>query len=310
VKRLLARALKLLLGLLLLTLLLLALGIRRDRPATEVEARRGIAPSKFVTAGGLRIHYRDRGSGPVILLLHGSNASLFTWEGWTAGLVADHRVIALDLPGHGLTGPDPQARYSARGMAEVVARFVAQLGLSRFSIAGNSMGGNVAWHYALAHPEQVDHLILIDSAGYPRQEPPPFAFRAYATPGVGRIARWVTPRFVIARSLRDAYADPARATEARIDEYQDLILRDGNREATRVRFSSAADDGLSARLPELKLPVLILWGARDRWIPLKYGQQFHRDLAGSRLVVFDGLGHVPMEEDPAATLAALRAWLK
>jgi pimeloyl-ACP methyl ester carboxylesterase len=296
-----------------LALLLVALtaGIRGDRPAAEVEARRATPPSKFVTVDGLRTHYRDRGTGPVVVLLHGSNSSLFTWEPWATALAADHRVVTLDLPGHGLTGPDAKHRYRAAEMAEVVDLFLGAIGVTRCTIIGNSMGGNVAWHYTIAHPEKVERLVLVDAAGYPLEEPPPFGFRVYSTPVLGRIARWVTPRFLVARSVRDIYADPSRATDERIDLYEDLLRREGNREATRERFAATrVHDGLHTRLTTIHAPTLILWGARDRWLLPKYGERFARDIPGAKLVVLDGLGHVPMEEDPAVSLAPVAEFLR
>jgi pimeloyl-ACP methyl ester carboxylesterase len=287
----------------------LALGIRRDRPAAEVEARRATPPSQFITVDGLRIHYRDRGQGPVVVLLHGSNSHLLTWEAWTARLAKDHRVVALDLPGHGLTGPDAKARYSAADMAAVVDLFVDKLGLSRFTIAGNSMGGNVAWHYTLAHPAKVERLVLVDAAGLPRDEGLPFVSRAQSAPLVGRLATVLTPRFMLAGSVRKMYGDPSRVEEARIDEYYDLFLREGNRDATRLRRALPPVDSEWQRLGEIHAPTLILWGSRDIWILPKYGERFHQAIKGSSLVVLDGLGHLPMEEDPDSSLAPVSAFL-
>jgi pimeloyl-ACP methyl ester carboxylesterase len=294
-------------------LLVLAIGgiaatVRLDRPAAEVEARWARPPSKFVDVDGLRVHVRDRGKGPVVVLVHGSNSSLFTWEGWARALETDHRVITLDLPGHGLTGPHPRARYGPRDMADVVHGVVEALGVGRFSLAGNSMGGHVAIAYTLAHPERVERLILIDAAGLPREEPLPFAFRLSGLPVVGRLVRWTTPRFMVTGSLREVYGDPSKVTDALVDQFLDLNLRAGNREATRLRFLTPPDD-IAGRLGELRLPVLILWGGRDRWILPRYGERFRDAIAGSRLVVFDSLGHVPMEEDPAATVRVAREFL-
>jgi len=294
-----------------LVLIALTAGIRGDLPAAEVEARRATPPSKFVTVDGQRAHYRDRGTGPAVVLLHGSNSSLLTWEAWANALAADYRVITVDLPGHGLTGPDPLARYSAAEMADFVERFLSTINVPRFTLVGNSMGGNVAWHYTLRHPDKVERLVLVDAAGYPREERAPFGFRVFSTPGLSWIARWVTPRFLIARSLRDAYGDPGRVTDARVEEYEDMMRREGNRDATRQRFQrSAAPDGAHARLGEIRAPTLVLWGARDRWILPKYGQRFAKDIPGARLVVLDGLGHVPMEEDPAISLAPVLELLR
>jgi pimeloyl-ACP methyl ester carboxylesterase len=288
--------------------LLLILGFHGDRSASEIEARYATPPSKFVEVDGLRIHYRDRGSGPPIVLLHGSNSSLFTWEGWADALAPTHRVVTLDLPGHGLTGPDPKERYSPAEMAEVIDAFASAIGLTHFAIGGNSMGGNVSWHYALAHPDRVDNLILVDAAGLSRREPRPPALRIAAAPVIGRIVRWETPRFAVAKSVRDVYGDPSKVTDALIDRYYDLLLRDGNRAATRERLSRK-DDSLSARISEIRAPTLVLWGTEDRWILPKYGEQFRDRIPGARLVRLPGLGHVPMEEDPAASVAPVLGFL-
>lgn len=288
--------------------LLLALGIRFDRAPAELEAKYAAPPSKFLAVDGMRVHYRDRGAGPAVVLLHGSSSSLFTWEGWAEALSAEHRVVSLDLPGHGLTGPDPQGRYSFVEQAEFLDHFVAALGLDHFSLAGNSMGGGVAWHYALAHPEKLDRLVLVDAYAYPQT--PPAMMRLFTVPVVGRLATWITPRFAVARSVRDVYGDPSRVTDEGIDRYHELLLREGNREATRVRLSTRHDDGLTARLGEIHAPTLILWGSLDRWILPPNGERLARDIPGAKLVTLDGLGHVPMEEDPARSVAPVVAFLR
>jgi pimeloyl-ACP methyl ester carboxylesterase len=299
---------RVLLGLFGAAVVVLAAGFRPDRDPEELEARLATPPSKFIDVGGARVHYRDRGAGPPIVLLHGSNASLFCWEAWAAALAPTFRVVSLDLPGHGLTGPDPLARYSAAEMAELVADFTAKLGIDRFTVAGNSMGGNVAWHLAIVHPERVEKLLLIDSAGLPRDEPKPFAFRMASSAVFSPIARWETPRFIVAASLRDTYGDPSRVREEVVDVYYDLLLRSGNRQATRERFARP-DDEAHRRLGEIKAPTLVLWGARDTWILPKYGEELRARIPGARLVVLDGVGHVPMEEAPVASLAAARDFL-
>jgi pimeloyl-ACP methyl ester carboxylesterase len=285
------------------------LAVRCDRPAAEVEARHRTPEDHFVVVGGLRVHYRDRGNGPVIVLLHGSNSSLYAWEGWVPVLAKDHRVITLDLPGHGLTGPDPLHRYSAQQMADFLYDFARTLEIERFVVGGHSMGGNVAWHYALSHPQRVQQLILVDSAGLPRREPRPLAFRLFASKWMGWLGRWVSPQFLIAGSLRQTYFDPRRVTGQQIALYEDLLLREGNRGATRERFVSSGDDGAETHLPMLHVPTLIVWGAEDRWILPKYADEFGRLIPGSKLVVLPKLSHDPMEEDPAVSVAPVLAFL-
>ncbi|WP_373049021.1 alpha/beta fold hydrolase [Vulgatibacter sp.] len=283
--------------------------VRADRPAAEVEARRAQPPSRFVEVDGMRVHYRDRGEGPALLLVHGSNASLFTWEGWASRLSDRFRVVSLDMPGHGLTGPHPQGRYDYAEMAVFLDHFVQAVGLERFHLAGNSMGGSVAWHYALAHPAKVDRLVLVDAVGYEREEPLPPILRLFATPGLNRIAEHVTPRFAVEQSIRDVYGDPSRVTEELVDLYEDLALREGNREASRKRLSHPHHDGLEKRLGEIRAPTLILWGGKDRWILPKYAHRFDEDIPDSQLILYPELGHVPMEEDPETTAAAVRRFL-
>jgi pimeloyl-ACP methyl ester carboxylesterase len=298
------------LGLLLLIVVAAMLAmVRFDRSPAEVEARWGTPPSQFVEVDGMRVHVRDRGDGPALVLIHGSNSSLFTWEGWAGQLSGKRRVIALDLPGHGLTGPHPQDRYSAKDMAEVVDHIMTKLGVEHASLAGNSMGGHVALVYALAHPQRVDKLILVDAVGLPRGEPRPLVLRVAGWPVLGHIFGVVTPRFAVAASLRDVYGDPSKVTDELVDRYYDLLLREGNRRATRIRLSMPDDTDTARHLGELRLPVLILWGARDRWILPKYGERFRDAIPGARLVVFGELGHVPMEEDPVATARAASAFL-
>jgi pimeloyl-ACP methyl ester carboxylesterase len=296
-------------GLLLLGVGTLLAGMRRDIPPAELAQQYAQPPSRFLDLEGLRVHYRDEGQGPVLVLLHGSNASLFTWEGWVRELSGRFRVITLDLPGHGLTGPDPKGRYTDTGMAEFLEAFRTQLGLEHFHLAGNSMGGAVAWHYALLHPARVDRLILVDAAGYPRNEPPPLVFRAMAAPVVGELLSLVTPRWVVERNVRAVYADPSRVTEPLVTRYHALLLREGNRTATRERIRLGRDDGMWKRLGELRAPTLILWGAKDTWILSTYGQRFDQDIPDSQLIIYPDLGHVPMEEDPTRTAADVKRFL-
>lgn len=303
------KALVAVVAVLLLVAGVLAASRQADLPAAKLEARYATPPSRFLDVDGLRVHYRDQGQGPVLVLLHGSNASLFTWEGWVRELSAHHRVITLDLPGHGLTGPDPKERYSWTGMAQALESFRERLGLERFHLAGNSMGGAVAWHYALLHPERVERLVLVDPAGYPRDEPSPLVFRLMRAPVLGEFFSGVTPRWVIDRNVRAVYGDPSKVTEEGVTRYHALLLREGNRRATRERLRDTRDDGLWRRLGEVRAPTLILWGAKDTWILPSYGARFDRDLPDSRLVVYPDLGHVPMEEDPARTAADVRRFL-
>ena len=186
---------------------------------------------------------------------------------------------------------------------------LSRLGVGRAIVAGNSLGGEIAWQLALADPARVAGLVLVDAAGHAFEpESLPLGFRIARIPVLREPMRWVLPRRAIEDSVREVYGDPGRVTAALVDRYYELALRAGNRVALMQRMDQLAP-GPVERLGEIQVPTLILWGGRDRLIPPRWGQAFHQAMPGSQLVVFPKLGHVPQEEDPAATLAALRDWL-
>lgn len=274
-----------------------------DTDPAAMRAKYGAPPSQFVDLGnGLCVHLRDTGprDAPVLLLIHGSNASLQTWEPWAERLAPRYRIIRMDLPGHGLTGASPTRDYTPAGYVDVVERIRAKLGVDHIVLAGNSMGGGVAWHYALAHPEHLRGLILIDSVGQPEpgNAKPPLAFRIARMPVLREIAAAITPRSLIADSLPGVFGDPKLADAAMIDRYWELLRYPGNRKATLDRFALAPDSATAAELAALRPPVLILWGAKDQLIPRASGDWLHARIAGSKLIVYPATGHLPMEERP------------
>ena len=285
-----------------------------DRPVAALEARWAQSPSTFIEAAGLRVHLRDEGirDDPVpIVLLHGMSASLHTWDGWVAALASQRRVVRFDLPGFGLTGPAPDGDYRIERYVEFVAAMLDALGIERCVLAGNSFGGAVAWQTALALPPgRVQKLVLVDAAGYPLvSESVPIAFRIARVPLLSSLMSVTLPRGVVESSLRNVYGDPDRITPELVDRYYEISLRAGNRAALVERFAQAPHGQHAERIGEIQVPTLILWGERDRLIPPEHGERFHRDIAGSRLVVFPELGHVPHEEDPVATVAVVRTFL-
>lgn len=298
--------------LLMLAALGFAVSKAPDRSLESLVPRWAPPPSDFVDIDGLLVHYRDEGpsSDPLpIVLIHGTSASLHTWEGWVAELKATRRVISFDLPGFGLTGPNADNDYSDPRYVAFVRQFLARLGVGRAIVGGNSLGGEIAWQLALADPARVAGLVLVDAAGFDfTPESLPLGFAIARIPVVREPMRWVLPRRAIEDSVLNVYGDPSRVTAALVDRYYELALREGNRVALMRRMDQLAP-GPYQRLPEIKVPTLILWGERDRLIPLRWGREFEKAIPGSRLVVFPKLGHVPQEEDPAATLAALRDWL-
>jgi pimeloyl-ACP methyl ester carboxylesterase len=284
-----------------------------DQPVSVLAARWAPPPSKFVQIAGMNVHLRDEGPAddPMpIILIHGTSASLHTWEGWASALRSQHRVVSFDLPGFGLTGPAPTGDYSAEANVRFMRALLDRLDIQHCVLAGNSLGGNIALETAYALPDRVDELVLVDSGGYPTVSTSvPIGFRVARIPGLNRLMQSMLPRGLIESSLRNVYGDPAKVTPALVDRYFDMTLREGNRSALLQRFGQTNFGSQSSRIATLKLPTLIIWGGRDRLIPPENAEHFHRDIAGSRLVVFGDLGHVPQEEDPARTVAALENFL-
>jgi pimeloyl-ACP methyl ester carboxylesterase len=283
-----------------------------DRTVQQLSARWAPAPSQFLAVNGMQVHLRDEGprDDPLpVVLLHGTSASLHTWDAWAAALSGQRRVIRFDLPAFGLTGPHPQNDYSIAAYVHLVGAVVDQLGIKDFVLGGNSLGGQVAWNAAVAMPERVKKLVLVDAAGYAFEPTSvPIGFRVARMPGLRSVMEYVLPRGVVESSVRNVYGDPSRVTKELVDRYYDLALREGNRKALVLRLNYPFS-GNEERIRTLKLPTLILWGAKDRLIPPAYGNRFESDIAGSRKIVFDDLGHVPHEENGALTVAALQAFL-
>lgn len=283
-----------------------------DRSVEQLSARWAQSPSQFVNVLGMQVHVRDEGprDDPYpIVLLHGTSDSLHTWEGWSQNLKGQRRVIRFDLPAFGLTGPDAENDYSIAAYVRFVTAVLDNLGVRSFVLAGNSLGGQIAWNTALALPQRVHQLVLVDAAGYPLQpQSVPIGFQIARMPGLRMLMEYVLPRGVVESSVRNVYGDPAKVTPGLVDRYYELALRAGNRKALGRRLDQRVSGG-EARIKDVKVPTLILWGAQDHLIPLDNAKRFAADIAGSKLVVLDGLGHVPQEEDAQKTVEVVRAFI-
>ncbi|HCX66352.1 alpha/beta hydrolase [Parvibaculum sp.] len=306
------------------TLVLLAFAVimisfvQLDVPREQLIGKYATGASQFVILpDGSSAHIRDEGNpeGPVLVLVHGSNASLHTWEPWVEELGDSYRIISMDLPGHGLTGRVPGDDYTREGMTAFVHEVLKTLHVRRFAIAGNSMGGGIAALYTLEHPESVSALILVDAAGIPVQrddDDVPLAFRVANMPVVSNVMRYVLPRSLVEEGVRKVFFDQSKVTDEMVARYFDLTLHEGNRDATRMRFASYAsrnEKAFADRLGEIKVPVLVLWGDQDGLIPVSAAHEFQKRIPQAELVIFENVGHVPMEEIPEASAAAVRSFL-
>jgi pimeloyl-ACP methyl ester carboxylesterase len=278
-------------------------------PATELEARYLTADDRFVSVDGARVRVREEGpaGAPPIILIHGFTFSLESWDGWAADLSADYRVIRYDLLGHGLTGPDPNERYAPQERAAFLASLMDELGLHRATIAGNSLGGTIAWRFAATYPDRVDRLILVDAGVFPFNEvgdepvEPPAAIQAFLQ---------LAPEAGVRQSLAFSYADPAAVSETRVQTIIDMMRREGNGDAFIAHIREFTMPDPTPMLAQITAPTLILWGGRDLLIPASQGPQVEAAIADSRLIIYDDLAHAIHEDDPARTVADVRAFLE
>ena len=308
--------------LLLLVVLFLAALYRPDFSAEEVNAKYLTPESQFIEVGGIRVHVRIMGEGEPIFLLHGSFASLHTWEPWQQELSPYYQTISLDFPGHGLTGPDSLKRYSTKDYSQLVYELAQKLNLQEYHLAGNSMGGGVALQHASDYPGNVLSLNLIDAAGATAPERKTvdstaqrktssggaWIFQVARHPIFSKLLLSCTPKFLFELNMKQVYGDDAKVTDEVTTRYYELLLREGNRRATLDRLSMPRK-GNSIQFERLTMPTLIIWGALDTWIPLSQGQRLQQLIPGANLVVFDTAGHVPMEEIPTETVAEYLSFL-
>jgi len=287
---------------------------KNDIPLETLKSKYTTAASAFVDVMQMQVHYRDEGNkndSLPLVLIHGTGASLHTWEESVKLLTDSFRVITLDLPAYGLTGPNPKRIYSQAFYVQFIDEFLKSIHVNKCIIGGNSLGGAIAWNYTYEHPTKVEKLILIDAAGYPMiSESKPIAFTLAQIPVLKHMLNYITPRFLAKKSVMNVYDDPTKVTEKVVDRYFDLFLREGNRQAfvDRMNFSTYPDH--LTRIRSIKTPTLIIWGENDKLIPIENAQKFHADLPNDTLVVLEKTGHVPMEENPNRTVDAIRLFLK
>lgn len=288
-----------------------------DTDPQAMMAKYTSAQSRFVeNAEGLHVHYRDEGNpdGVPIVLLHGNSASLHTWEPLAERLGDKYRVITYTHPGHGLTGPHPREDYSFGGMAEALDLVVDELGLDHFVLGGNSMGGWIAWRYALANPEKIDALLLLDASGMPLREgetAPPlnlgFKLQQHA---FGRfLLQQFTPRSIVKKSILDTVSVDAIVNEEMVDRYWELLRLPGNRKAAAHRALAEREPHVAQDVGNITAPALIIWGAEDQLIYATAAQTFDERLPNAEVVIYDGVGHLPMEEAPDRTAEDIDAFL-
>jgi pimeloyl-ACP methyl ester carboxylesterase len=281
-----------------------------DIPVETLKSKYTYDNSQFIEVMDMDVHYRINGQGPTTLLLvHGTAASLHTWEDWTKELEKEFQVISLDIPAYGLTGPHPERSYKVDDYVNFLAAFAKQLELDSFSLAGNSLGGLIAWNYAATHPDQVKNLILVDPSGMSKKDPSSLAFRLAKNSFSSKFLRYVTPKSLFEKSLKEVYFDESKLKPAVLNRYYELGLRTGNRQAFIDRANTKQNIDLS-RLQSIQSPTLIMWGKEDAWIPVAHAAQFQTGIPNAKVLIYENAGHIPMEEIPDITVKDVITFLK
>lgn len=261
--------------------------------------------SKFVEIDGMQVHYRDEGKGMPIVLIHGTGASLHTWDYWASKLKEKHRVVRMDLPAFGLTGANSNGDYSIENYTNFLTKFLHKVELDSMYLVGNSLGGNIAWNFTAENPEAVTKLVLIDASGLPTNKPQPWIFKMAKTPIVNSMFLYVTPRAVIKDNIEQVYEDDSKISEDLITRYHEMALREGNRKAFIDRAKTdfkLGDNSNLEKLKSIKNKTLLIWGENDNWIPLDNGKRMDSLMPNSKLIIVKNSGHVPMEESPKESL--------
>ncbi|MFY9397529.1 MAG: alpha/beta hydrolase [Desulfomonilia bacterium] len=274
-------------------------------PAEEMRARYLKPEDKFFAYRGMEIRYRDEGQGPAVVLIHGVCSSLETWDAWAQGLKQRYRVVRMDLPGFGLTGPAPdKSFYDRQSSIETLDTLVDHLGLESFFLVGNSLGGFISWNYSLKHPDKVRKMILIDPVGFNDRHPGLITFAG--NPLVRPVARRMMPRFLVDKGTTGVYGDKSKVTRELKDRYFDFAMSDGNKASyvdVFVQVKQWTKSGtLAEGIPEITVPTLVMWGTKDEWISYSNMSSWQQALPGARYLSYEGAGHVPMEEIPEETL--------
>jgi len=306
------------LGYFLLTLLIgssviLIAVAQKDIPRAQLKSKYANSPSKFMPLMGMQVHYRDEGNkvdSMPVLLIHGTSSSLNTWDSLISYLPSNKRIIRLDMPAFGLTGPSPENKYSYTYYSDFLNAFLKELNVKQCIIAGNSLGGGIAWHFALDYPQEVAKLILIDASGYPKiNEKGSLGFKIASIPILNNLLLYVTPKSLVKKSLETVFVDQNLISEERITRYHELLLAEGNRKAALSIFKNRFDQQTN-RIKDIQQPTLIIFGEKDQLINSDNAYLFQKDIKNSKAVILKNVGHVPMEEAPKATAELINEFIR
>jgi pimeloyl-ACP methyl ester carboxylesterase len=303
----------------LVIILVLAFSVfaQKDIPKATLIKKYATGNSKFMPIMGMQVHYRDEGNlldSIPLVLVHGTSSSLHTWEKVTSILndaqYGNKRVISLDMPAFGLTGPNLENSYGYDNYTQVIDSLLIKLDVKKCIIGGNSLGGGIAWHYTVALPQKVSKLILIDASGYPKKdEKGSLGFKIAQIPILNNLLLFITPKSLIKKSLEGVYYNQNLIEETTITRYHELLLCEGNRKAALSLFKNPFVQNTEL-IKTIETPTLIIWGKEDGLINFENAYNFNKDIKKSKLVIFEKVGHVPNEEAPQKVADAIYDFIK
>ena len=275
---------------------LVAMWMYRDIPAEVLEARYTTEASRFLNVDGVRIHYRDEGTGPVVVLVHANFASLIGWDPWVEALKDKYRVIRFDMTSHGLTGPDPSEDYSRQRGTDLLDALLSHLELDKVAIAGSSTGGALAWYYAARFPDKVSALVLINAPGMPRVTN---KYMETPLPDWFGYVLYLLPESLFRPFLQAPVVDKSLITDELLEEFHLMYRREGNRMAEFHRLRAWERGDITPMLERITAPVLILWGEDNPQLPVEHAEQYAEKLRNAQRIkihIYPGVGHViPLE---------------
>lgn len=278
---------------------------------SEVQFRTVRTPS-----GPLKLAVIESGQGRPILLLHGFATSSYTWHAILPELSKNHRVIAIDLRGFGASDKPLDDRYSIQDQTEAVQAFIEQENLRDLTVIGHSYGGGITLTLALNAAQEkkprIRNIVLIDTIAY--RQPIPIFFKLLQIPMVGDIGMTLVPPEIQAgQGLRLAYYDQDKISGQDVAEYANTLYSSAAKHALTKTIEQLIPeniDEIALRYKTIKLPTLIVWCQQDKVVPVVLGLRLHEEMRSSELALFTHCGHMPQEEKPEDTVAAIQAFLK
>ena len=257
--------------------------------------------AKSAVVDGYTFPYYEGGIGEPLVMIHGFGDNKISFVQCAKWLAPKYRVIMPEVPGFGDTAHDEKLDYGTRAQAERFHKFFHQIGLEKFHIAGNSMGGHITASYALLYPEDVLSVILLDASGMKINEDEPYKDSKKPAGAPAEFDAYMDKLFVkkppIPASFKRYFIKQAGINFA----WQNRI---------RADIRNGPDIYLNDRVATIKAPTLILWGDKDQLIELAVGEAYHAAIAGSQFVVFKECGHSPQYERPQETAEAILAFLQ